>query len=129
MKLRIHGNSVRLRLGRSEVDRLLSAGQVREHTAFGPEPSHRLTYVLEVSDDAADVRAELRGPDLTVTLPTRIARRWATTDEVGIEAEQDVGGGVSGEVLRLVIEKDFQCLHRDGGADEADAFPHPATGA
>src|SRR4051812_17618414 len=101
MKLRIQGNSVRLRLGRSEVERLMSAGQVREHTAFGPEPAHRLTFVLAVPDDAAAVRAELRGPDLTVTLPTRVARRWATTDDVGIEAEQDVGGGVSGERLRL----------------------------
>jgi len=134
MKLRIQGNSVRLRLGRSEIDRLLSTGQVREHTAFGPEPSHRLNYVLEVSDDAADVRAELRGPDLTVTLPARVARRWATSDETGIECEQDVGGGVTGERLRLTIEKDFQCLHRNGGAadgadDEADAFPNPAKGA
>lgn len=128
MKLRIQGNSARLRLGRSEIDRLLATGQIREHTAFGPDPSHRLNYALAVSDTAAEVRAELRGSELTITLPAAVARRWATTDEVGIEAEQDVGGGVSDEWLRLTIEKDFQCLHGDGRADEADAFPHPASG-
>jgi hypothetical protein len=120
MKLRIQRNSIRFRLGPSEVERLLSTGQVREHTAFGPEQSHRLTYVLAVSDAAAEVRAELRGSDLTVTLPAAVARRWAASDEIGIEAEQDVGGGLSGEALRLTIEKDLQCQHR---ANEPDTFP------
>ena len=44
MKLRIHRNSVRFRLGRSEVERLLAAGRIQEHVSFGPESAHRLWY-------------------------------------------------------------------------------------
>jgi hypothetical protein len=59
---------------------------------------------------------------LTVRLPSIQARHWADSEEVGIEAEQPIGDGTS---LRLVVEKDFECLH-PRGEEIADAFPRPA---
>jgi hypothetical protein len=124
MKLRIHRNSVRFRLGRSEVQRLLETGRVQEHVSLGPEPAHRLWYTLELSETEPEVCAAFDCTNLRVTLPTRITRRWADSDDVGIEAAQDVGGGISGEQLQVLVEKDFACLDHPEG--NADAFPNPA---
>ena len=123
MKLRIHRNSVRFRLGRSEVQRLLETGRVQEHVSLGPEPAHRLWYTLELSEAEPEVRAAFDCTNLRVTLPTHIVRRWAGSDDVGIEASQDVGGGISGEQLQVLIEKDFVCLDHPEG--NADAYPRP----
>lgn len=131
MKLRIHGNSVRLRLGRSEVGRLLEVGRLQEHTAFGPAPEQRLWYMIELSMDQPTLSASLEGSTVRVTVPAHQARHWASTDTVGIDAELDIGGGLTNETLHLLIEKDFQCLHHDAPSapEEADAFPNPAASA
>jgi hypothetical protein len=124
MKLRIQRNSVRLRLGRSEVDRLLQTGRLQEHVSFGPESAHRLCYTLELSETEPEISAAFDCTNLRIILPTRVAGQWAGSDDVGIEAALDVGGGVSGERLQVLIEKDFACL--DHPEDNADAYPHPA---
>lgn len=128
MKIRIQGNSLRLRLGPTDVQRLLEIGRLEEHIAFGPQASNRLHYAVEISADAPDVAATFDGAVIRVSLPVDVARRWsARADQVGVEAVQDVGGGVTGERLSLLIEKDFACLHRDGA--DADAYANPRQGA
>jgi hypothetical protein len=49
MKLRIKGNSLRIRVGRSELERFLDDGRVEDTIHFAPQPEARLTYVLESS--------------------------------------------------------------------------------
>ncbi len=127
MKLRLKGDSVRLRLGPGEVGRLLEHGSVAERTRLGPA---ELGYRLEASAAATAVSATFDGGTLTLTVPAAIARRWATSpDEVGIRADQDAGGG---RRLAILIEKDFECLHGEdaaaasGGSDEA--YPNPVAG-
>jgi hypothetical protein len=44
MKLRIKGNSMRLRVSRSEVTRLLAGDRLEETIRFGPETRARFTY-------------------------------------------------------------------------------------
>ena len=127
MKLRIRGNSVRFRLSPSDIARLIDAGAVEAHVAFGPAASSRLWYGLEVSADATDVAAAYDGARLRVVLPLHTARHWAQGRDVAIEAEQDVGGGVTGEKLLLSIEKDFECLHRNDREADTDVFPNPAA--
>ena len=122
MKLRIRGNSIRLRLGQSEVRALIRDGQVRETTTFAP--GVRFGYALRVADDVPDLRAALVDREIVVLVPRDVARDWATSDRVGLEAEQSVGA--DGQTLTLLIEKDFQCLDRDDDPADADAFPHPA---
>ncbi len=126
MKLRIRGNSIRLRLTQSEVARVGAGERLEEVLAFGPEPEQRLTYALEVVEESASITATYQAGRITLTLPGGVARAWATTDTVTLNAEQLNHDGTT---LRLLIEKDFACLTDRRGADDADTFPHPLEGA
>ncbi|NNF59315.1 MAG: hypothetical protein HKN04_13855 [Rhodothermaceae bacterium] len=117
MKLRIQDDSLRLRLTRPEVERLASEGRVESvtHIALG----QALRYVLRTAA-AEGIRASFEATTLTVSLPSGWVEGWPEDERVGFEGTQDVGDG---RTLALLVEKDFQCLHRD--AEEPDAFPNP----
>ncbi len=120
MKLRIRGNSLRLRLTRTEVAAVAQKGAVVERTGFGGDTVFQ--YRLAVSDDASACTAALEKNTLEVTLPAGIAVPWATSETVSIEAEQALDNGSS---LRILVEKDFACLVDRPGEDDSDAYPHP----
>lgn len=125
MKLRIRGNSLRLRLTRGEVAALAERGRVDDGIAFGSEPGARLGYSIVCADDASVLSARLGGGAIVVTVPAAVARAWAASDDVSLEAEQALGGGGGGDVLRLLVEKDFACLQPRTDEDDGDAFPNP----
>lgn len=117
MKLRIRGNSLRLRLTRGEVVQLAADGACRE------------TMQLAASALSYEVRTDLAAPQplavfadglLCVTLPTAVVAAWARTDSVSIR-------GADGP-LSILVEKDFACLQPRDGEDESDMFPHPLQG-
>jgi 3-methyladenine DNA glycosylase Mpg len=112
MKLRIRGNSLRLRLSRSEVTQLADSGRVEDAIAFGPS---KLTYVLTTSD-VDHVGATYESNRIVVTLPKERAQKWTASDEVGIESKGE---------LAILVEKDWSCLEPREGEDDGDAFPHP----
>jgi hypothetical protein len=117
MKLRLRGDSIRLRLTQSEVRSIGDGTPVEETTSFAA--GQAFTYALT---HGHKVGATFTGGRLEVSVPAEIARRWATSDEIGIEGEQDAGDG---RVLRIMVEKDFACLKPREGEDQGDAFPHP----
>lgn len=119
MKLRLRGNSLRLRLTQGEVNDLVALGSVEEKTAFGPHA--QLSYAIALGEGPS-VSASFDAGAIRVTVPSADARAWATSDRVGIEAEQTTPGD---EPLRLLIEKDFACLKPRTGEDDRDAFPNP----
>ncbi len=123
MKLRIRGDSLRLRLKRGEVDRIAAGSSIVEETHF---PNSVLTYRLDVSENH-EISASFDRGSLVISLPKSKVSDWADSDEVSLSAEQKLTGAGS---LTLLIEKDFSCLepghHRDGEDDE-DTFPHPST--
>jgi hypothetical protein len=122
MKLRIKGDSIRLRLGRSEVRRMLNHGIVEESTTFDLSRRQRLEYALCDAPDAHAVTAAFDDGRITVRVPGDLLRDWAATDQAGIEAYQvDADGGV----LRILIEKDLECIDAAAGESQEDAFPHP----
>lgn len=121
MKLRIQGNSLRLRLRRSEVRQLADGGRVEERTAFGPAAAAALVYAL-LADDVTHVTASFEEGRLDVRVPHAVAAAWAGGDQIGIEASQPAGGG---ELLRILIEKDFECIDAPPGESQDDAFPNP----
>jgi hypothetical protein len=123
MKLRIRGNTLRLRLSRSEVDEVAERGEVRDGIAFGAGLAERLGYALVTSDAASVTTARLEGGSVEVIVPRALAREWAASERVGFEAEQSIGGG--GAVLKILVEKDFACLTPRTGEDDTDAFPNP----
>jgi hypothetical protein len=118
MKLRLQANSVRLRLRRGEVDRLVEQGQVEERVELGA--SH-LTYALRVVDAPA-VSAAIETNRIVVGVPRGVARQWASGEQVGIEGSQPTA---SGGALRILVEKDFECIDAPPGESQEDAYPNP----
>ena len=125
MKLRIKGNSIRLRLGQSEVNRLTMNGAVEESTIFGSGRGQRLAYEIRVAGDDTVVRASFDGRRIVVRVPDEMLTRWADSDQIGIYAMQPTDQGE----LAVVIEKDFVCIDGDSGESQEDAFPNPALTA
>jgi hypothetical protein len=115
MKLRIQGNSLRLRLTQKDVANLRGHGRVESRTEFAP--GQELAYVLEGSSHAKSVDAAFDGQAIRVTVPVHVMEEWADGDQLGIEASSSAG-------LQLLIEKDFQCLHNRGEQDR-DAYSRP----
>jgi hypothetical protein len=115
MKLRIQGNSLRLRLTRKEVTQVRDGGPVESFIEFAPGLS--LVYRLEGSPSAEAMSATFDGRAIKVTMPAHRITEWVETDLVGIEALSQTG-------VQLLVEKDFQCLHRSV-EQEPDAYPHP----
>ena len=113
MKMRLQADSLRLRLGQSEVARLRDQGVVEESVSFGPGTG--LVYRILSERGAEPVHANFEGGVVTVHIAAAQAKAWASSDEVGVYAQD---GG-----LRIAIEKDFRCLTRT--EPEPDAFPHP----
>ena len=116
MKLRIRGNSVRLRLTRGEVDTFGSAGKVEEFVDFG-DGKPKFIYALEASD-GAEVSAEFTGSTIRVFVPRGQARTWVESEQVGVESAE-------ASTLRVLVEKDFACLQERPGETNEDAFPNP----
>jgi hypothetical protein len=119
MKLRIKGDSLRLRVTPAEMARLLEAGRIEETIHFGRGDDERLTYALEHADvEAMTVRyAPAR---LAVILPTESARAWATGEEVGMYGRVALVAGR----LEIAVEKDWACLDKSDAANE-ETFPNP----
>ncbi len=119
MKLRIHGDSLRLRLNRSDVDQFRTSGVCAASLRF--DSSSQLTYTLETSSQLTVMEVRYLQDCIRVMLPLDMAQEWAGSDRISLSLNR--AGGPS-----LLIEKDFQCLHRDetNPGDAADAFPNPA---
>lgn len=125
MKLRILNNTLRLRLTKGEASRLGETGKVMAFTQFGPKPNQRLVYALESSDDSLDVTVSYAEGSITVVLPTSLAKQWVQGDQVGLEAEQLLG---THGALKILVEKEFTCLTKQGSEEDVDTFPHPQEG-
>lgn len=113
MKLRLHSNSVRLRLSRPEVARLSESGRIEENVQFAPDQA--LRYAVECAD-TTEPATTFEKNFIRVTLPRAEVKRWIETDRTGIELTQGA--------LRVLVEKDFKCIHRDS-PDDSDSFPNP----
>jgi Family of unknown function (DUF7009) len=123
VKLRIHRNSLRLRLNRSDAERFRKTGICAESLRFGS--GSQLTYTLEASSRWTVVEARYYRDYIHVLLPLHVAQQWTGSDRVSLSVDRADDRGPS-----LLIEKDFQCLHRDETSpnDDADAFPNPLVG-
>lgn len=122
MKLRIRGNSLRLRLTQQEVAQFLAKGKVSESVQFSPAATDRLVYSLESCQQASTVFASFGNGEVRITLPVSAAAKWTSTDQVGIEHIQSIGEEFK---LRILVEKDFRCLQPRSDEDESDNFPNP----
>jgi hypothetical protein len=116
MKLRIKGDSIRLRLTRPEVAQLLAEGEVSEATHFAGDSV--LRYALHTDIHANAVRASFDAALLAITVPESLARHWSRSNEVGIQATVPTAAGG----LMILVEKDFPCLTERPNEDDTHAF-------
>jgi hypothetical protein len=121
MKLRIRGDSVRLRLTEPEARALAEVGYVEETVRF--PGAALLRYRVETGPLVDGVHAGLVKSCLWVRVSREAAARWASGAEVTISGEQSLA---EGGVLRVSVEKDFECLHPGHAEHEAGAYAHPA---
>ena len=119
MKLRIKGDTLRLRVTQGELTTLATQGNVEDRIHFGA--GQALTYRLSVDAHAEELAASLAGNTIEVRVPARAAREWSQTDLVTLAGTQTLPQGT----LRIVVEKDWACLAPREGEAESDQFPHP----
>jgi hypothetical protein len=124
MKLRIKGNSLRLRVTPSEVKQLLRDGSIREHVQFTTNSRDRLTYEV-ISSLSGPTTVVYQLGNITVSVPEVQLENWARSDDVGLYANVVLSDDLA---LPVAIEKDFACLDRSD-ADNKDTFPNPNLAA
>jgi hypothetical protein len=124
MKLRIKGNSLRLRVSRSELALLLGGDRIEETIHFTAAPEAKLTYALDSAVQSAPVSVEYGPQAVTVVLSKDQACVWGSESEVGVYGELDYGHA---GLLEVIVEKDFACLDRSD-EDNIDTFANPHAG-
>jgi hypothetical protein len=122
MKLRIRGNSLRLRITRPELERLAGGGPVVETVSF--PAGAELRYELAVDARAAAIAADYRNDTLRVTIPTAEFSHWQRQDQVALRGVQPSGRGAE---LAILLEKDFPCPDARPGEDDSQAFERPGS--
>ncbi|MCF6360090.1 MAG: hypothetical protein L3J29_04930 [Cyclobacteriaceae bacterium] len=116
MKLRIKGNTIRLRLTQTEVDKL-SEGTVEDRTQFPGGQS--LVYKIQT---AVQFQVDFTNGTVLISLPTNQIKDWANSDKVEIANSIELENN---EQLEISIEKDFKCLTERPKEDESDMYPNP----
>ncbi len=121
MKLRLRGNSIRLRLSQTEVKALANGDEVVDTTGlalgkfleFGIRPA-----------DAKHVEILATPHGFFVLAPKEILSRWAASEDEGFEAKVPFSDSATTQV---VVQKDYACL-KPRGEEDHDTFTHPDGG-
>ncbi len=120
MKLRIKGDSIRLRLNQSEVRQFGSRGKLKEKIHFG---HNVLSYSLE-QKPSGNLEALFNGNHLKVYVPSDIAHNWINSDQTSLKNTITLKAD---RALQILVEKDFKCLDPRLNEDESDNFPNPKS--
>ncbi|MBK7374129.1 MAG: hypothetical protein KTQ13_01515 [Ferruginibacter sp.] len=118
MKLRIKGNSVRIRLTKTEVNTIATTGYLEEETVFG---NNKFAYALQKVEEGNELSAAFDGNKMTMFVPAALTNGWPANKVVGFEASMPVAGNRS---LYLLLEKDFVCLDHTT-EDQSDNYENP----
>ena len=104
MKLRILGNTLRLRLSQTEVEKLGMDGHVNDATEF--PGNNALTYQINRSSSDS-ITCSLVDNVISVNVPEDLINEWVNTDRVGFQEDFELAGSSK---LSILVEKDFKCL-------------------
>ncbi len=118
MKLRIKGNSIRLRLSKPEVEKLSAEGMIEEQTSFA---NSSLIYAIKKEVDGSDIKADFNINQLTVYIPENLIVHWPFNNVISLDNRQSDG---SYPDLYILIEKDFKCID-NSSEDQSDNYDHP----
>jgi hypothetical protein len=118
MKIRIQGNSIRIRLSKSEVDKLSFVGYIEEKTSFG---KNAFGYCLQKKAGISSLAASYDEDKIIMYVPEALLADWPENNIVGFDANMSIG---ENEHLYLLLEKDFKCLD-NVTEDQSDNFENP----
>ncbi len=118
MKLRIKGNSLRLRLSKTDVQTLFETGRVTDKISFGTE---QLLYTLKSAESVHTLEASFNMNNIVILIPDYFVQDWYGNNIVGIDSTQTTGKDQS---LFILVEKDFQCLD-ETTEDQSDNYINP----
>ena len=116
MKLRCSTNTIRIRLRKSDVDRLRNEGRLLESIALPTGPAFE--FALQLDAERQDIAVSWENQTLMVHLPAISAGKWIESEQVGMETSLPLAGGTS---LEILVEKDFPCQHQPN-ANPSDTF-------
>lgn len=118
MKIRIKGNSVRIRLSKSEVGVFAKEGYVEESTDFG---DRKFKYAVK-SSPGETLSAQFKEGSITLLVPEDFLQEWASGNLIGIDYNLPVNND---STLYLLLEKDFKCIDAVAAEDQSDYFENP----
>jgi hypothetical protein len=105
VKLRIHGNSIRVRLTQADLDALLVEGAVEEGLNFAD--GRRLVYALRSTASAGGSAVYFDGESVEVLI--------TGGDVLSLRAGRAVELAASGQgELQVLVEMDLPCRHGEG---------------
>ncbi len=116
MKLQFDQQSLRLRVRKSDIEKLSKDGFIEENVHF---PQGILVYRLEITANTQPLSAEIDAHNIRVLIPANKAAEWINSENVGIYGSLPTA--VEKKMLEILIEKDFPCKH-GSTADNADSF-------
>lgn len=119
MKLRIRGNSLRIRLTKTEVGTISTIGYLEEETNFG---NNKLLYVLQRIDEGNVLSAAFEANTITMFVPSSLIHDWPVNNIISFDAHMPVDENKS---LYLLLEKDFACLDHTT-EDQSDNYENPS---
>lgn len=121
MKIRIKGNSIRLRLTKTDIQNLKEKGIVEEKTIIRTQEIFK--YSLVIDEKISAISAEFNANKITVFLSKKEAEILTETDEITVEGSQNNG---EEKGLFLLVEKDLQCLDITH-EDQTDMYENTKT--
>ena len=121
MKIRIKGNSIRLRLTKTDVANLKEKGMVSEKTVFDGDTIFH--YSLTVDAKSKEINAKFSNQTIEIFLPENEAKILTDSGQITIENSQY--NGVKDQLF-LLIEKDLQCLDTTS-EDQSDMYENTKT--
>ncbi|MEE3197306.1 MAG: hypothetical protein VX225_02510 [Pseudomonadota bacterium] len=121
MKLRIRGNSLRVRVSQAELTQITKYGYLEDILEFSPED--HLSYRLDVVPSGS-VQASYKNHCIQISLPSHKVDQWNQVDQVSISFQLPLS---KDKQLVVLVEKDFQCLNPREGDEDTDSFPNPGV--
>ncbi len=122
MKLRIRGDSLRVRVTQDELAALGRGEAVVDAIHFGTDLAAALRCEVQVSPAAQVLDATLDDRTIRVAVPASAIERLVSTDEVGVSGQRPLGDG---RILAVLLEKDFRCLVPRPGEEATGTFDRP----
>lgn len=116
MKLRIKGNTIRLRLSKSEVNKLVETNEVWDSCQF---INSKLKYGLKTTSKNT-ISADFTDNVLMVSIPKLMIIDWDKNDQISFSYTTE-------NELFILIEKDFKCLIDRPQEIEEDMYENPLS--